>query len=359
VRELRDRRTGAPGCRVTRAGLWLGFGLWLCAAACGQEPAGPEQAPAGAAPAALPVAPANGRLVVAEVGGAPVYEDCVAAQAAARGIDRRAALDECIAFELLAQEAERRGLAEHPDVRRAQKTESVRRLIDEAFRARYPGPDSVPRSELEAIHRELRLRYVRPQYRETTFVRMPAPEEEHPAGSPVDVEARSVMEQVHAKLAGRRGLSKEDLQQAMADVAGERKVEHGDVHPIHRQDRIVEPYLAATFAIPEPGMVSPPFRTQWGWDIVLLVRIHEALDRSVDEVAGELFEILRRRLYQQWEASLRERAAIAIHEDTLARVQAADEQARFAGVPGAADGPAGGVPGQAPGAAGESAGERE
>jgi hypothetical protein len=52
-------------------------------------------------------------------------------------------------------------------------------------------------------------------------------------------------------------------------------------------------------------------------------------------VKGELFEILRRRLYQQWVSSLVGRAATEIHEDALARLQAADERARFAGVTGA------------------------
>jgi peptidyl-prolyl cis-trans isomerase C len=314
------------------ARLWLCLVVWLgCAAACGDEPAAPDQAPTG--PVALPVAPAGDRMVVAEVDGAPVYDDCVAAQAAAHALDRHAALDQCIAFELLAQEAERRGLAAHADVRRAQKTESVRRLIDEAFQARYPGPDSVPRSQLEAIHGELRLRYVRPEYRETTYVRLPVPEKEHPPGSPADTEARALIEQVHAALAGRRDLTAEQVQQAMTDLIGERPMESAEIHPIHRKDRIVEPYLAATFAVPEPGMVSSPFRTEWGWDIVLLRKIHPAMNQTVDDVADELFELLRRRLYQQWVASMLERAAVERHDDTLARMQAADEQARFAGVP--------------------------
>ena len=320
---------------MTPPRLWLW--LWLsCAAACSEKP-GPDeardQAAAAAAPAALPVPPANGRMVVAEVNGVPVYDDCVATQAAAHALDRRAALDECIAFELLAQEAERRGLAAHPEVRRAQKNESVRRLIDQEFLARYPDPSSMPRIQLEALHRELALRYRRPEFRETSYVRVPVPEKEHPPGSPKDAEARALIERVHASLAGRRNLTTKEVQQAMADVLGERKMESADVHPIHARDRIVAPYLAATFAIPEPGMVSPPFRTQWGWDIVLLRKIHPAVNKTVDDAKDELFEILRRRLYQQWVASLVARARTEIHENALDRLQAADERARFADVP--------------------------
>jgi peptidyl-prolyl cis-trans isomerase C len=329
---------------VSRPWLWLWLG---CAAACGETPV-PDQATATAAPVALPAPPAGGRMVVAEVDGAPVYEDCVAIQAAAHALDRRAALDECIAFELLAQEAERRGLAAHPEVRRAQKNESARRLIDEEFLARYPAPSSVARSELEAVRRELLLRYERPEHRETTYVRVPVPVEEYPPGSPADAEAGALMERVHAALAGRRNLTKDDVQQAMVDVIGERKMEVADIHPIHRRDRIVEPYLAATFAIPEPGMVSPPFRTDWGWDIVLLQKIHPAVNRSVDDAKDELFEILRRRLFQQWVASLVGRARTEIHEDTLARLQAADERAHFADPTAAPTAAPGGPPGGLP-----------
>jgi hypothetical protein len=286
---------------------------------------------------ALPVAPAAGRVIVAEVDGAPVYDDCVAAQARARGLDgpdgRRAALAACIDFELLAQEAARRGLAAHPEVRRAQKTESVRRLIDEAFAARYPDPSSVDRAQLEAIYREFQLRYVRPAYRDTGYLRYPVAIADHPEGSPADLAARAFMQRVHAGLADRRDITATDLQQIATEAAGDAPLEIGDLQPIHRQDRIVEPYLTATFAIPAVGMVSPPFRTEWGWDIVLLEDIHAAVNTPLDEVAGELFQILRRRLYMQWVAALRQPARIQLDEAALARLQATEEQARFADVP--------------------------
>jgi peptidyl-prolyl cis-trans isomerase C len=332
VPKLCSLATSPPGCRTTLAAL----ALWLGAAACSGEPASPEAAPAasqaasGASAAALPAAPASGRTVVAEVDGAPVYDDCVIAQARAHGRDRRAAVAECIAFELLAQEAQRRGLAADPEVRRVQKIESVRRLIDLDFRARYPGPDSVPRERLEQIHRQLKVRYQRPELRETAFLRRSVPAAEHPPGSPADLEAKALMERVYASLAGRRGLTFADLEQAGAEIVTDGKLESSTYHPIHRHDRIVPPYLEATFAIPEPGMVSPPFRTEWGWDIVLLVRIHEAVDRTVDEVADELFELLRRQLYQQWEQALVKRARVTIDEAALDRLQQAEERARFA-----------------------------
>jgi hypothetical protein len=48
-------------------------------------------------------------VVVALAAGRPVYGSCVAAQAERGHLSRDAALRECIDFELMAQEAERRG----------------------------------------------------------------------------------------------------------------------------------------------------------------------------------------------------------------------------------------------------------
>ncbi len=333
VRQLCDTRAAVPLLTLGA----LVAGLWG-AAACGGEAAQPKPAgPAADVSTTLPVAPAAGRVIVAEVDGAPVYDDCVAAQVRAHGVDgpdeRRAALAACIDFELLAQEAARRGLAAHPEVRRAQKTESVRRFLDEAFAARYPDPSSVDRAQLEAIYRQLQLRYVRPEYRDTGYLRYAAAIADHPEGSPADVAAREYMQRLHAGMAERRDVTFSDLEKIAAEAAGDAPLETGDLQPIHRHDRIVEPYLAATFAIPAVGMVSPPFRTDWGWDIVLLEHIHEALNTPLEEVAGELFLILRRRLYTQWVAELLRPARVHLDQAALSRLQAAEEQARFADVP--------------------------
>lgn len=313
------------------AALWL-LGVVACGApGAGEEP-GQRPGPA-ATDLALPVAAPAGRAVVAEVDGLPVYEDCVATQAAAHGIDSRAALDQCVAFELLAQEAARRGLAADPEVRRVRKTEAVRRLIDEAFLARYPDPDSVTPAQLQPIYDQHRLRYQRPELRETVYARAPAPEAEHPEGSPGDLAAREAMEKLHAALAGRRDVTAELLEQTASDLAPGASVEVARVRPFHSRDAIVKPFLEATFAIPETGMVSPPVRTQWGWDVILLASVRPAVDMSIDDVKSELFEILRRRLYHEWVESLAERADTRIHEDVLARMQAAEDRARFAPAP--------------------------
>lgn len=340
MRQLCDRRAAGPWRPAIQllgfGGVWLWLWVWLCGAlACGGEASRPQ--PAADAPAALPAAPASGRLVVAEVDGVPVYEDCVAAQIQAEGSDgpaeRRAALAQCIDFEVMAQEAARRGLVAHPEVLRTQKIESVRRLIDEAFTRRYPDPSSVERAELEALYREFQLRYLRPEYRDTAYLRYPVAIQEHPAGSPGDVAAREVMQRLYAAVADRRGMTFRSFQEIAAGEVGDAPLQRSDEQPIERQSPYVKAYVDATFGIPEAGMVSPPIRTEWGWDIVFLQKIHPAVNTPFEAATGELFELVRRRLYTQWVAGLRGTARIQLDEAALARLQAAEEQARFADLP--------------------------
>jgi hypothetical protein len=328
VRQLCDTRAAGP-LRLVILG-------WLCsAAACGGETGQPR--PVADAPAALPVAPASGRTVVAEVDGMPVYDDCVAAQMRALGVagpdGRHAALAQCIDFELLARAAAQRGLAADPEVRRVQKVESVRRLIDEAFARRYPDPSSVDRAQLAAIYEELRLRYVHPEYRDTAYLRYPVALAQHPEGSPADVAARDVMERLYAAVAGRRFKSFGEFQEVAAGVVGDAPLEKSDEPVFDRQSAIAKPFMDAAFAIAEERTVHPPVRTAWGWDIVYLQKIFPEANQSLDDVAGELFEILRRRLFTQWVAGLRGTSRIQLDEDALARLQAAEERARFANVP--------------------------
>ncbi len=297
-------------------------------------------------PGTLPSADPSGRAVVATVNGRPVYDDCVAAQAAASpghddrpaGERRRAALEECIDIELLAQAAEARGLVAEPEVKRVREVELVRRYIDREFVARYPDWQSVDRDLLQRIYDHFKARYVHPELRETSFLRAVAAIRTAPAGSPEDLAAQRAMTAIYEAVSDQRDLSFEDLQERAQEVVEAQgisvRIERDDVTPFHRGSSIVEPYKDATFAIPAAGMVSPPVRTEWGWDIILLRKIYPARDTPLTGATDELFPLARRQLYQQWVESLLTsspvaRGPITIHDDTLAALQAADDARRF------------------------------
>src|SRR6185436_9235466 len=114
----------------------------LVLGACRAEaPAARTGAGAWASPGASPPA-GPGDAIVATVDSRPVWGSCVAAQLARGGRSRRAALDECIDFELLAQAAEARGLGRAPDpeLERARRAAMVGRLVETGFEDRYRTP---------------------------------------------------------------------------------------------------------------------------------------------------------------------------------------------------------------------------
>ncbi len=276
--------------------------------------------------------------VVAEVNGVPITEECVRTQAATSGIDRRMALGECIDFELLAQAAARRGLAAMPQVVGARKTEAVRRYIDDAFTARFPDPDGTERALLQALYDKVRdRRYRKPTFRYTAFARAEVKGVE--PGSPQDLAARATAEDIYAALADKRQLTAEEFRRVASEAAGDRPVSFGKPFGFPRKPSrfhrgAVESFAAATYAIPEVGMVSPPTRTEWqkntwGWDVILLVSIEPAIDKSLDEVKDELFPVVRRRAYEEWRSQQGKGLRVQIHEDALAQLQAAEDARRF------------------------------
>jgi hypothetical protein len=291
-------------------GLWLGAAL--AAGACGSDAPPPPRAPApvaGAQPAAGPE-----DVAVATVNGRPVWGSCVAAQAQHGALDRRKALDECVAFELLAQAAEARGLARDPEVAEAARTAMASRLVAVGFEARFRTPDDLR----PAVDREVD-RYSdqldRPELRASAFARV-----EVPAGAPPaqDAAARALAEQIAGALEHEAGLFPVHLREAADRLAAgsDLRVAHGEFRAATREG-LVPPYADALYAIPEVGRVGRATRTPWGWDVILMTRLLPPEVRTREEIAGKVFPDLRRRYFYRWVDELRR---IEIDWDRFARL---------------------------------------
>jgi peptidyl-prolyl cis-trans isomerase C len=282
--------------------------LALCAAAaCGDdgEPAG---TPARETVEVEVVA--DGRTVVAEVNGRPVFDDCVAAQARGHGLDARAALDECIDFELLAQEAEKRGFAGHPEAREVQRREAVRRLLITDFEANHDGPEDVPMSVVLETWRKpvVHSRYNHPEYRFCHYVRAPVPQNAE-RGGPEDRAAEAAIRRVHKILAAAEPLSRKRFGELIHENAEGYAFEVSDKqYNTPRKGRSDEDFARALFEIPHLKAVSKPVRTRWGWDVILLTRISPSRRQKVEEVADEIraaiFVQWRERAFMEWSKAL-------------------------------------------------------
>lgn len=283
-------------------------------------------------------AEAEGRTIVATVDGHPIYDDCVVTQMRGGQVDRRTALDECIDFELLARAAEARGYLEHPAVREAVRAEAVRELMQEDFEATRASPADVPDEVLRRLYDSDRNRWNHPEYRFAKYVRITVPKDV-PRGSAADLEARRIAEATKKALdqAAREHKARGETlaPDAFAAVAAKAAFELAGVSiatekPINfpRRGRMVPEFSDATFAIAEPGLVSEVTRTDWGWDIILLIRILPAKYATFEEAKGELremaFELWRASEFRKWTEARLAGTATEIDEQALERLAAAD-----------------------------------
>ncbi len=275
----------------------LGVVCVLVAASCGS----PVDPVARSGPAASPIAPAAGPedVVVAQINGRPVWGSCVAAQA--RGRDdaaRRAALDECVAFELLAQAAEAQGFASDPDVGEATRAALVDQLVETAFENRYRTPADLADVIGKILDRNTD-RLSTPEGRASAYARVPiapdAPEDR-------DAAARALAGRIAAALADETGLFPIHLDETARRLAAGSglTVEFATTEVLPRAN-LVNSYADALFTIREVGRIArEPVRTQWGWDVILLTRLIPARERTREELAAEAFPDVRRSYFQVW-----------------------------------------------------------
>lgn len=326
-RKARGRAARVAAAVLTTAVAALALG-------CGDkgqlEPPDPGEA---AQRAPLPATPETADdAVVAQVNGLPVYASCVAhqaaaARAAARSVEerRRQALDECIGFELLAQEAGARQMRVDPAVAEAQRRAAVSRLIELEIDEKIQSPAGFPPAFNARVLERNRWRLHRVDYRGSAFARFTVPERDA-AGSPADVAAAAAAERLAAALATARGLYPSHFFAKAREVAQGAPLEEGRVK-LTDADRLVPSYAQALFTIPEIGSISRPVRTQWGWDVLLWTEQLPPRDISEEQLAAELFPDSRLAYFTAWSKSVGRNVQVKVSPqagELLARLASED-----------------------------------
>ncbi len=297
-------------------------------AACG-EAASPRPAQRAAALPSLEARPAGpDDVVVARVDGHPVFASCVAAQAVGRAIGSRAALDECIALELGAQEALRRGLDRDPELTETYVKTLATALVDREVRGKVTTVADLPAPMVEEIFKKNAWRMHREEYRGSFFARIKSTA---PEGSPEYVAAAEAIRAAHATIAGRRDLFPADVEAAVRAAARPgQSVEAGAAEPatFGPSSRLQEFYHRPLFAIADIGQVAPPVHGPYGWELILYTSRLEPLERTREQVLDELFPAMRVRWFMQWTAQLgKSHGAQPLVDDAMLReLLGADEE---------------------------------
>lgn len=307
-------------------------GLWfrgLALAACGGGGSGEARPPTAPSTAidltATPAGPDD--VVVARVDGRPVYGSCVAAQAAGRKVDRATALDDCVSLELLAGAALARGLDRDAELPAARRHAAAARLIDLEFRDRYRRWEDLPAAFRDPLFEQNRERLARPESRKSWYARVKLTKAER--GGPRDAAAERAIRLLATALAGRTDLFKVDLDRelprAVAAVDPSLPFEVGVGMPTERDVGLQEDFRLALFTIPEPGGISAPVRTPWGWDLILYSDYRRPPQLTEDELRAKLFPGARNAYWDAWVM-----AVVARHQ-----VREVDDRTAFAAAIGA------------------------
>lgn len=291
---------------------------------CGAEPPAPPSRTRAEPIAATPAQRGEPDRVVAQVSGLPIYGSCVAAQAALHTGDdaarRRAGLEDCIAFELLAQEAARRQLADLPEVHQARKQAAANRLVELEIDEKIHSAADLPESLTARVLERNRWRLEREEYRGSFFVRFPVAKTE-PVGGPADLAARAAAERVATALASERGLFPDHVKEKARALAGLQPMEDGNAELADRA-RLVPAYSNALFAIAEVGSTSPAVRTDWGWDVILWTKQLAPRTITREQLAAELFPELRQAYFVGWSKRIGGAIPIEVFPDALERAMA-------------------------------------
>jgi parvulin-like peptidyl-prolyl isomerase len=295
-------------------------------AACGGGRGAPDARVADHFTGSFSPAPASDAEVVATVDGEHIYASDVARQAAARGQTPRQALDELIDAELLAGEARRRGLADHPEVAEVRKRERVRALLQRVFEPSFDGPEDIPLREVEQVYdlRNVRAYYDHDRYHTAAYVRAPAKEDAPPE---VVEAARARAREFYAAAVKAKPSTKEDFFALARSLPPGPKLEAAanQVYSTTRRGPAVKEFADAAFSLSEIGDLAPPARTKWGWDVLMLVDIiperHTPRDEAIADLRVKRFEPARRLAFMRWLDGMVKAARIERNDALLEQVQ--------------------------------------
>jgi peptidyl-prolyl cis-trans isomerase C len=223
-------------------------------------------------------------VIVATVNGRPVWGSCVAAQGS---------LDDCIGFELMAQEAERRGLDRDPDVALGTRTAMVSQLVAKDYEAKYTRPSDFGDVWQRLVEKQ-RYHWDHPEVRSSYYVR---------------VHDEATAEKIAAAAATQTGWMGPMLYDLAKQIAGT-DVDHADVPP-KLAVQLEKHYASALYAIPAIGQTSPATHTPWGWDVVLWSDVLPEIHLSEQQLIAEVLPEVQRSFFSLWVHQLE--VAMGVH----------------------------------------------
>jgi len=296
-----------PTHALLRRASALALALALSGAAAAQTP------PAGKTPAAAPAAPADPAAVVATVNGQPITQADIAIASddpalSLPGVDeaqkKNLLVDYMVDLKVGAQAAEAAKVGESPDFKRKLAYFRDKLLLDD-----YLEQEAKKAVTPEAEHAIY-----------DTSVKLMKPEEEiHARHILVDNEAEA--KKIAARIKGG-----EDFAKVAAETSKDpgSKAEGGDLGWFTKE-RMVPDFATAAFAM-QPGQVSDPVKTQFGWHVIKVEEKRTKPQPTFDELKEQIDQHLIRKSQQDLILKLRAEAKIDRKDAPAATPEAAPPQ---------------------------------
>ncbi|MFT3699611.1 MAG: peptidylprolyl isomerase [Kofleriaceae bacterium] len=228
-------------------------------------------------------------VIVARVNGKPVWGSCVTGQAK-RGATKQDALNQCIAFELLAQRAQAYVL--DPDVARATHTAMVSGLVATQYEDAFTKPAQFG-PIWDQVYKKGAFRLKHENYRASAYVRINVKE------GTEDPKAEATAKQIAAALAKETGLLGPSLVELAQKAAPGIELAHENV-TAYRAGALDAPYARALFALPEIGRASDAVRTKFGWDVIVWTDDVPAANPSDADVDAALLNDAKVAYFRKW-----------------------------------------------------------
>jgi len=217
---------------------------------------------------------------------------------------RRQFVDNMIMNDLLYREGEREGIQNDPEIER-QVADLRKRLVVQRVMRQYQTPPTITDEEVKAYYD------ANPDLYSTTQI----------TASHILVKDEETAKQIYAEL--------QEHPDRFAALATEKSTDTGSAKKggelgTFAQGRMVPEFDKMAFSL-QPGQISPPVKTRYGYHIITVTERKEGERKPFDQVKEQIRASLRnQRLQEQVEnhfAELRNAADVKVDEAALERVQ--------------------------------------